>query len=110
MVQFTVKGKDYPLSITTKSALNMEEKLGVNPINIILKMRTTQELPSLKDLLVILHFALQKYNHNISFNDTLTLFDEYCEEDGSIVTLLELILKAFQDGGLIKLEQEDPNL
>ena len=110
MITLTVKGKDYPIKITTRAALDMEEKLGTNPLNTILKIQRNEELPDLKTLLVMLHYSLQKLNHGISWNDTLQLFDDYCEDDGDIVTLLELIVDAFKESGLIKVAEEtDPN-
>lgn len=110
MITLTVKGKDYPIKITTRTALDMEEKLGTNPLNAILKIQRNEELPDLKTLLIMLHFGLQKLNHGISWNDTLQLFDDYCEEDGNIVALIELILDAFKESGLIKIgDDNDPN-
>ena len=110
MITLTVKGKDYPIKITTRTALDMEEKLGTNPLNTILKIQRNEELPDLKTILVMLHYSLQKLNHGISWNDTLQLFDDYCEDDGSIVTIIELLLQAFIESGLIKVEGEnDPN-
>ena len=108
MIILTVDNKDYPLKITTRAAMNMEEQLGFNPLNVLLRMKYTEELPKFKDVMVILHNALQPLNHGITFTDTTALFDKYCEEGGSIIALLEIIVKAFEESGLIKIE-DDPN-
>lgn len=112
MITFTANGKDYQLKLTTRAALDLEEKLGTNPLNIFANA-SMDKVPPLKDLLVVLHFALQKFNHGISFNDTLDLYDNYIEEGHNIWDFYLLIIDIFKDSGIlgdVDLEDIDPNL
>ena len=110
MVTMTVDGKDYVLKATTKKVLEMEDRLGFNPLNVIIRMRN-EELPKLGEVLIILHCLLQSMNHGLSFADTIDLYTNYCQEnENGMLSVLQLIIKAFEDSGLIKIDDEDPNL
>lgn len=100
-MRLTIKDKDYELKITTRYMLELEDKLGFNPINLFLRMGKSEELPPLKDVLIIFHYCLLKLNHGISFNDTLDLYDDYVMEGGSLPSLIEVIVKVFQEAGIL---------
>lgn len=100
-MRLTIKDKDYELKMTTRNALELEKKLGFNPVNIFLRMYKTEELPPLDQVLTMFHYCLLKMNHGMSFNDTLDLYDDYVMEGGNIGSLIEVIVKVFQEAGIL---------
>ena len=105
----TIDHKDYELALTTRSALQLEERLKKNPINVLLKIKTMEELPSLNDTMIIFHAMLQKYHHGISMDAAMDLFDKYMAEGGNVIQLIEVIVKVFEESGLIRFEEDGKN-
>ena len=110
MQKITVNNKDYYLKVTTSAIMNMEERLGIQPINIFARFMRTEELPKLTDVLIMLHCALQPLNAGVSFNDVKKMYDDICAETGNgFEAVMEPLLLAFKESGFIKFE-EDPNV
>ena len=105
----TIDGRDYELKLTTKYLLQLEKKLGHNPINMFIKMAKNEELPSTDELLNVLHFSLKKFQYDMSFDDTIDLFDKYLDDGGSVPALVQVLLDVFIEAGIIKAE-ENPNV
>ena len=105
----TIKDKDYDLRMTTRNALELEKKLGFNPVNVFVRMYKTEELPPLDQVLTMFHYCLLKMNHGISFSETLDLYDDYIMEGGSIASMIEVIVGVFQEAGILAKEADEGN-
>ena len=66
-MKLSIKDKEYVCKLTTKAIVEAEDRLGCNMLNILLKV-DNNELPKLKDLLIIFHESL-RYTHGIKFDD-----------------------------------------
>lgn len=94
-VLWTVKDMDYKLKLTTSTITEIEAKLNGNLLKIL-----DAGLPSLSVMALLIHGALQKYNHGLRMSDVKDLLDDYFDEGGSQLDLLQkVIIPIFQVSG-----------
>lgn len=114
--EWNVADKTMKLRLTTMGAMQLEDKLGRNPAEIFLALSDGQ-LPKIKDVVFILHQALQPFNSGYSVEKTANLLDAYFEEGHSIYDLItNEIMQTFKNAGLLgqdvdeeEASEEDPN-
>lgn len=105
--EMIVGDSTYKLRLTTRNTIALEKTLGYNPLDILFKM-DRDELPKVGDLVNILHYSLQPYNHNLKLDDTYNIFDEYLGQGYSIFEFINNILvPVFKVAGLLSNKQED---
>lgn len=97
---FKVKDQEYKIRFGAKQCCDLEDKLGTNPLNIIIAIGD-DKMPKVKELLIMLHAGLQQYQHGISMDDVYDIYDNYCLDGGNIVGLLKVIIDAFKQAGFI---------
>ncbi|WP_461467041.1 DUF6096 family protein [Parvimonas micra] len=84
---WTVKGVDYKLKLSTSAIIELESKLNCNLLRVL-----DEGLPSLQIMAMLIHGALKKYNHGISLNDVNDILDDYFEDGGSQLDLLQNVV------------------
>lgn len=84
---WTVKGVEYKLKLSTSAIIELESKLNCNLLNIL-----NEGLPSLKIMAMLIHAALKKFNHGISIQDVDNILDDYFDEGGSQIDLLQKVI------------------
>lgn len=104
---FTVKEKDYKCRLAAKNCVELEKKLGTNPLNIFMEIAKKGEVPNLEVLITILHASLQKFQHGMSLDDAYALYDEFVDEGHNLMDLVPVLLEIFKVSGLIGEEVED---
>jgi hypothetical protein len=104
----TIKNRDYKARITAKACVDLEKKLGTNPLNIFIGMAQSDELklPSLNEILIIIHASLQAYEHKITMDDVYELYDNFIEEGHTYTDLMPIIFDIYKVSGLIPEEVE----
>lgn len=80
----------------------IEKKLGGNVLDIFMK---EDKIPTIEELLLVLHGALQKFQHGITLLDIYNIYDAYVDEGGTFEALLELVMEVFEVSGFFKKEQ-----
>lgn len=105
---FNVKDKEYKLRLNARACVDLERKLGTNPINVFMKISETNELPQMSELITILHACLQPYQHNMSLDATYQLFDDFAEEGHNLMDLVPILIEVFQESGLIPKAEDEP--
>lgn len=104
---FTVGDTEYKCRLNTKNLIDLEKKLGGNPLTVFLNI-SNNELPKLADLLLIFHCSLQSYNHGISLDDVYNIYDKYIEEGHTFMDFIPVIMDIYKVSGLFQeQEQED---
>lgn len=104
-VDFTAGMKEYQLRINTRNIVALEKQLGCNPLTIF---GNGDRIPTVTEMVVILHAALQQRHHGISLNDAYDIFDEYLV-DNAATDFIPVILEIFKASGLIKNEDDEKN-
>lgn len=84
---WTVKGVDYKLKLSTSAIIELESKLNCNLLRVL-----DEGLPSLQLMAMLIHGALKKFNHGINLNDVNDILDDYFEEGGSQLDLLQNVV------------------
>lgn len=100
-VEFTAANKDYKLRLNTRNVIGLEKQLGCNPLGIF---GDGSQLPTVTQMVNILHYSLQQYNHGISLNDAYDIFDSYLADGKSATDFIPVILEIYKVSGLIKEE------
>lgn len=96
---FKVGEKEYKLRAAATQIVELEKKLGGrNPLSILMAVEGG-ELPSVTQVLLILHASLQKFNHGMTFERVLELYDEYVEEGNSYTDLIPVMVDVFKTSG-----------
>lgn len=99
-VTLPINDKEYKLVLTTRGLVELEKKLGYNPIEIL--MRASEgTLPQIGEMVYTFWAACLKYNHNININTAYDIFDDYIAEGHSYTDFLEVMVDIFKASGLI---------
>lgn len=103
----TISGKDYKLRLGAANITELEKHLGgKNPLDLLLAAENGS-LPPLTGTLRILHAAMQKYQHGVSWVDVLALYDTYVDEGYTYTDLLPHLIEVFQVSGFFKKAPEE---
>lgn len=109
---FEVGGKALRLRLTSRSCVELEKKLGRNPVAVFLDVNSGR-LPTLSDVLAILHACLQPLEHGYTEAAVNALYDEYVDEGHNLFDLVPVIMEVFKTSGLLpdagEGENTDPN-
>lgn len=97
-IDFTAGNKDYKLRLNIRNTVALEKQLGCNPISIF---GTGETLPTITQMVQVLHASLQHYNHGISFVDAETIFEEWLEDGNTITDFLNIIIEIYKVSGII---------
>lgn len=97
-IDFTAGNKDYKLRLSIRNTVALEKQLGCNPLMIF---GTGERMPSITEMVAILHASLQQFNHGISLNDAYDIFENWLAEGHTIADFLFVILEIYKVSGII---------
>ena len=103
----TIKDEDYKLKLTTSSMIELEKKLGCNPLMIFGK--DGGSIPEVGTMVDIFACSLQAYNHGISHKDAMRLFDDWLDDENTITDFIKVIFEIYKASGIIKNTGEEKN-
>ncbi|WP_044736516.1 DUF6096 family protein [Geobacillus kaustophilus] len=99
--EFKVGEKEFKLRMVASSIVALEKQLGgQNPLNILMGIESGQ-LPPVSAVLQILHAALQKFHHGMTYEKVLELYDEYVELGNSYTDLIPILIDVFKVSGFL---------
>ena len=101
-VDFSAGNKDYKLRLSTRNMIALEKQLGCNPLSIF---GDGDVIPTVTQIVAILHASLQQLNHGVSMNDAYDIFDAYLEDGHSATDFIQTILEIYKVSGLFKGEE-----
>lgn len=106
--ELTINNESYKLRLNARASVALEKALGKSPLAMLMKI-DAGELPSLTDVVTILHATLQPLNHGITLEKTYDLYDKYVEDGHTLFDLIPVIIEVFQESGyLAKATEEQP--
>lgn len=108
MLYTTIKIKDeeYKARLSARDCVELEKKLGDNPLNIFLRDAQSDKLPSIELLVAIFHQSLQKYHHSITLSDAYDLYDNYVDDGNTLEDFIPVILEIFEVSGFFRQPKE----
>lgn len=115
-----VKGTEYKLRMTSKSIVEIEKKLGENPLNVFMSAMSgvqfdetgeaivsTIKMPKLTDMIYIFWGALLPLNANINFDAACDLCTDYMDDGRSYEDFLNLITEIFIESGFMRKPEKE---
>lgn len=97
-IDFTAGGKEYKLRMNIRNTVALEKILGCNPLMIF---GTGDRIPTITEMINILHFSLQQYQHNITLNDTQDIFEAWLEDGNTPTDFIQVIIDIYKVSGII---------
>jgi hypothetical protein len=97
--EFSAGGKEYKLRLNTRNTVALEKQLGGNPLSIFGNGDT---IPSVTQMVAVLHQSLQSYHHNITLTDAYDIFDSYLEDGNGVTDFIIVITEIYKVSGIIK--------
>lgn len=84
--KWEVGEEEYKLKLKASSTIELEKKLGCSVLDCI------NGIPSLEVALTIVHYAMKDWNANIKKDELYNIYDEYCENGGSLLELFSDVI------------------
>lgn len=103
----TVKDIDYKCRLNARACVDLEKKLGTNPLNLFMEIANTSKLPELNTLITILQASLVQYQHGMNIDKTYELYDNFVDEGHNMMDLIPVIMEIFKVSGFFPEEVEE---
>lgn len=97
-IDFTAGGKEYKLRMNIRNTVALEKILGYNPLMIF---GTGDRIPTITEMINVLHFSLQQYQHGITLNDTQDIFEAWLEDGNTHTDFIQVIIDIYKVSGII---------
>lgn len=97
--EFEAGNKTYKLRLSTRNIVSLEKQIGCNPIGIFGKGDT---IPTISQMVAVLFYSLQQYQHGITMNDAYDIFDNYLADGNSATDFIGVILSVYNVSGITK--------
>lgn len=102
-VEFEVGDETYKLRLGMSAIVQLEKKLGCNPMGIF---GNGDKIPTITQMCDILHASLQKYHHGCNLDKARDIFEDYLSEH-SQTDFLPVILEVYKVSGIIPKDAEE---
>ncbi len=99
---FEAGNKVYKLRLTTRAIMALESKIGCNPMMIFGMDSSKPRVPTVTEMVHILHNSLTHFNHGISLNDAMDIFDAWLEDGHQPTDFIAVINDIFYASGIFK--------
>ena len=103
--EFNVGDNTYKLRLSTRNIIQLEKKLGGNPLTLFYKGGEVA-IPTLEGMSDVLHYSLQKFHHGISLKDVDDILDAYLEEN-TMNDLMEVVMNVYKVSGIISNDEDE---
>lgn len=104
---FEAGNKAYKLRLTTKAVMNLESKIGCNPVAIFGLDGNNPKIPTVTEMVHILHNSLTHFHHGITLNDAMEIFDAWLDDGHQSMEFCEVINGIFFASGIYKKATND---
>ena len=104
-IDFEAGNKSYKLRLNTRNIVALEKTLGRNPMSIFFE-GNNERIPTITEMVAVLHASLQQYNHGITMNDAFDIFDDYIA-DHNTMEFIKVIMELYQASGLMPKNEEE---
>lgn len=102
-IDFTAGNKEYKLRLSIRATVALEKQLGVNPLMIF---GSGDKMPTITEMVYILHAALQQLNHGITLDNAYSIFEEWLADGNTITDFIPVIIDIYKVSGIIKQDTE----
>ena len=99
---FETNSQAYKLRLTTKTIMELEKKIGCNPLMIF---GNGTRIPTINEMVAILWASLQANHHGITFDKATSIFENYLEEGHTPTEFIPVIVEIYKVSGIIKIDE-----
>lgn len=96
---FEAGNKTYKLRLDIRNTVALEKRIGCNPLAVF---GVGDRIPTINEMVSILHYSLQKYEHGISYDDSMNIFEEWLEDGHTVTDFINVIVSVYKVSGIIK--------
>lgn len=100
-IDFEVGNNAYKLRLNTRNIVLLEKNIGCNPIAVFGLNPAEPKLPTVTQMVTILHASLQQYHHGITLSDSYDIFDEYMANGHAPTEFIEVIMEIYKASGIM---------
>jgi hypothetical protein len=104
--EFTAGNKEYKLRLNTRAVIALEKQIGCNPLSIFMGANGTQRMPTITEMVLILHSSLQALEHGITLEATYDIFDAYLADGHTELEFVPVIMDIYKVSGLMPRDEE----
>lgn len=104
--EFTAGNKSYKLRLTTRNIVALEKQIGCNPLMIF---GNGDRVPTVMEMVNILHQSLQAYEHGIGINEAYDVFDAFLADEHQVTDFIPVILEIYKVSGILKNGDKEKN-
>ena len=101
--EFVVDETVYKLRLNTRNIVTLEKSLNCNPLAIF---GAGDRIPTVTEMVAVLHASLQQYQHNITLETAYTIFDKYLDGGKSPTDFIKDIVEVYRVSGIIRDNKE----
>lgn len=101
---FEAGNKAYKLRLTTRNIIALEKAIGMNPLSVF---GTGNRIPTITEMVNILHASLQQYQHGITVNDAYDIFDDYLTDGHTTTDFIPVIVEIYQTSGIMPKDKKE---
>lgn len=100
--QLQFGSRELKLRLGAANVIALEKQLGGrSPLDVLMGVERG-EMVSVTNLLTILHAAAQKFQHGVSMQDIMNLYDEYVDAGNTYTELMPALLDVLKVSGFFK--------
>ncbi|NWL87552.1 hypothetical protein DMN77_08035 [Paenibacillus sp. 79R4] len=81
--------------------MNLEKRLGRNPMDLLMGIQEGK-LPTLTASLAVIQASMTKFQHGITAQDVIRIYERYLDAGNSYTDLLPVIMEVFEVSGFFK--------
>ena len=96
--EFVAGGKEYKLRLTTRNIIALEKSIGCNPLMLF---GSGDRIPTITEMVAVLHSSLQSYQHGIALNEAFDIFDAFLADGNGITDFIPVMIDIYKASGLI---------
>ena len=102
-VDFTAGEKEYKLRLNTRNTITLEKNIGGNPLSIF---GAGDRIPTITEMVAILHASLQTYHHGVGMSEAYEVFDAFLADNHTMTDFIPVIVDIYKASGIIREETE----
>lgn len=105
-IDFSAGNKAYKLRLNIRNTVALEKMIGCNPLMIF---GNGERMPTISEMIAILHYSIQQYNHGITMNDTQDIFEEWLNDGHTPTDFIPVIIEIYKISGIIAKDENEKN-
>lgn len=97
--EFEAGNNTYKLRLGIRNIVNLEKTLGCNPLMVF---GTGDRIPTITEMVAILHNSLQTYHHGMNLDASYSIFEAFLEDGNQVSDFVKHIVSIYKASGILK--------